>query len=313
MIADPRVLVTDPGEQVVEDGPVQLSPPRTCDRLRDGLAGQLVAERGGPAVALEQPGQLAGGQVVGRAADGVQQVDLGPVRHDGGEVEQRPRGHGQPGGAAEDGRADRVGHATDAGQQLGDEERVARGEPVDPVGVEVGAGREAAYLLVRQRPDVQPGAAREGRQVAEHLVDARRARHPPRDRSRRARSTSGAVGPGRRPGRGSRRRPSAGPRRRRRSACPRGGRAGRRTGPGAAGRSRARPPARRPPPARSRAAARAVATPPAARKSPTAPGRPRPATHTPHGPGWSSRRRPRRRPPRRDPRRRAPRRPRSRG
>ena len=198
-------------------------------RAEDRGPGDLVAERDGPAVPVDQAG--GGEHTDGRRrhAERVEQFGADRFGGAGEQLEAAAHRRGQPGGPGEHGVPHARGHrGVRLGEDLAEEERVARGPAVDvgrvePVPVdERGDGRPAqrGQLQRGTRPARRPG--RRGPGSADGRPPPRRGRTAP---AAGAAPRSGGRGTGR--GRASPRRPSAGPPPRTRA----GGNAGRRAPP----------------------------------------------------------------------------------
>ncbi len=147
---------------------VQRDPAVRRQRLLDGHAGDLVAEADAVALADQDArGEAALELGHGLAGHGLEQRQLGTLGQDRDRVEQLAGARVEPGGPGQDRVAHRVGHERAArGEHLGDEERVAAGQPVQPPGVDV-AARQRGHARLAQRGERDPvdGLAR---QLAEH-------------------------------------------------------------------------------------------------------------------------------------------------
>ncbi len=106
------LVVSREGDQVRDDGRVQLLSSYDGEAVEDRGASELVAVRREAWRDLEQADAFALLEVGGvGAADGVQQRQLDPVGHHGGRLEDGARAGAEPGRPAEDGVAHRVRHA----------------------------------------------------------------------------------------------------------------------------------------------------------------------------------------------------------
>ena len=160
-----RGVVHEPGEvgrgfdvQRGDHRPVQRAPAQRRQALLDGLAGQLVAERQPVRPRRHDAALLGLGQRVQPVAEqGVRQVEPDDRGHHrqlldrgaGVVVEPRhPREHGV-------GHRDRHPRAR-LGQRLGDVERVAAGEGVQPLRVPVRPGRQPDHSARAERAQWQP-------------------------------------------------------------------------------------------------------------------------------------------------------------
>ena len=131
-------VVGEPGQVGIRRGGQRgqrsaMEPPalERRERLLDGHARDLVAERDRVAVGAQHPGRQAGVEGIWLVGQRFEQPQLGPLRHDRDRVEQRPRRGVQPGAAGEDGVADGRREVGAAGRErLGDEEGVAAGAAV---------------------------------------------------------------------------------------------------------------------------------------------------------------------------------------
>ena len=171
VVGDARFVVPGERDQVAHDGRVQLTTSYGGEAVEHRVAGQLVPVRRDPAADLEQVGPLALLEVIGtRSADREQQVELDAVGHHGrrlqgcpGTRRQTPR-HGRPPRRGPSRAALALG-----GKHLGHEERVARGDGVDPRRLDVMTVREAGDRLQAQRREADArGACRAG-EMTHHL------------------------------------------------------------------------------------------------------------------------------------------------
>ena len=105
---------------------------------RRSRAGPGRAEADGPIRLEQHPGVHAVREAQElRRRDDLEQQELGLRGLAGNDVEQAPRGRGEPGGAREDGVAHGRGDFVPCREHLGDEERVAAGAAMQLVSVEV--------------------------------------------------------------------------------------------------------------------------------------------------------------------------------
>ena len=99
----------------------------------------------------------------------VQQRDVGVRRRDGNRLEEPLRGRRQPRGTSEHRVADGRRHRQDAGREnLGDEEGVAAGLPVELLRVEAVRRCELSNGFLGKGREPEPRDIRNGRELAEH-------------------------------------------------------------------------------------------------------------------------------------------------
>ena len=175
VVGEPREVDLPPGRagERGQGAPMERERAVRRQRLLDGDAGDLVAERDGAARRAQHPGGEALLEVAELAAcQLLQQPELGPRRRDRNRVEQRAGARAETGGARQHGVADAVGHRGAARRErLGDEERVAGRAAVELLRVDAVQTRERGDRPRRQRREREPGQRRL-RQLAER--DAQR-------------------------------------------------------------------------------------------------------------------------------------------
>ena len=154
--------------------PVQLAPPRRAEIDQDGVAHQLVAEDDAVPGLLQHADAQAFGQPVERAQHLLEQAMLDAVADHRRRVQHLARRRIEPLGA----RQHRVAHGArqacaTARQDLGDEERIARGLAMQAGGIDRASARQAPHRGERQ-PRQLDAHRRLGRgEVAHHQAQGR--------------------------------------------------------------------------------------------------------------------------------------------
>lgn len=157
VMGDPRVG-GGRGDQGAEHGGIVLAPVLAGERLLDDAPGQLVPEPDAGAIGDQQPQRLAGLHVGRRPEAVLDQPELRASGHHADQLRRRAPGRQEPAESPEHRIPDAGGGvATVSGEQLGDQEGVATGEPVHRLGVDSRAG-EAAHGVQAQRRQADPPA-----------------------------------------------------------------------------------------------------------------------------------------------------------
>jgi hypothetical protein len=170
VVQDAREVRGRPGEQRGDDPRVELQAEGDRQRLRHGAARQLVPESDGVRADLQHPESLGLGDGPEVGAEHAQQRRVDPRRDDRELLDDLPRRGAQPVHPRLHGVDDGARHRlVRRGERLGDEERVSRGGPVQPAGVDRGPGGQLRHGVAGQPVQWQPldGAAAE---AAEHAL-----------------------------------------------------------------------------------------------------------------------------------------------
>ena len=163
-----------------EDSAMDRPAPRRGGHVDRGQTRELVAERDAALVDRDETRRQAVlDPVEAVPGDRVEEPGLGTRRHEGDRLEQVEGRAVEARTAREDGVSDCRGHPGVArGEDLGDEERIAFGRPVQLVRVDVVPQCELSDRVARQWWEREPIDGGRGREVAEQDLHRVRARQP---------------------------------------------------------------------------------------------------------------------------------------
>ena len=169
MVQDPERIAARAGEQSAQHVRVQFQPDAGRQRFRDSPAGEFVPEGHDVTADFHDAGPLGLGDLCQVIDQDAEQAQLGAGRYDRqpvqGTLSRRAQG-ADPGQHRVDDCRRRDG--TRVGEHLGDEERIAAGEPEQLAGIEVRRGGHVADRVRGEPRQPQPG----GRHAAERAENA---------------------------------------------------------------------------------------------------------------------------------------------